>query len=221
MEVAYTNEHWKVLIEKRKIAMEILNYLTKLGMEGFVYGSVARGDVNKESDIDIVIFNPNILGLDLISCDHKFIVQATPFSTPKAYISLDHEEKKVISFPLSKLTKKETEFYYFGGLLSRDEIIKDIRAPGVNKKLSIIIPTKEGHIELPLKGNEDYAVKVIKNVSKDTIMERERLLTKREEKGHTGIFIKYELTREESLQEAFRDLYKSNKYFRRVIDAKR
>ncbi|MDT7876186.1 MAG: nucleotidyltransferase domain-containing protein [Sulfolobus sp.] len=221
MEIEYDVKHWKLLEAKRERAKEILKILQNQGMEGFIYGSVARGDVNEKSDIDVIVFNPDILKLDLIPCDHKFIVQATPYSTPKAYISLNPEETEVISFPLSKLSRREIEFYYFGGLISFKDIEEGKRVPGVNKKLMIIIPTEKGHIEIPLRGNEDYAVKVLKNVSHDTILERERLLTKREERGHTGLFLKYELDVDESVESAVNNLYKSNKYFRRAIDAKR
>lgn len=221
MEVEYTERHWKLLAEKRDRALRILSTLRMLGQEGFTYGSVARGDVHEDSDIDVVVFSPDILKLDLLNADHKFIVQATPFSTPKAYISLDPDEKEVISFPLSKMSRKEVEFYYFGGLVSAQDIEKGIRISGVNKKLMIIIPTEKGHIEIPLKGNEDYAAKVLKNVSYDTILERERLLTKREDRGHSGVFLKYELDRDESFENAIRNLYKTNKYFRRAIDVKR
>ena len=219
--VEYTERHWKLLAEKRGKALEVISTLHKISLEGFVYGSVARGDVNEDSDVDVVVFYPDILKLDLIEADHKFIIQATPYSTPKAYISLDPDEKTVISFPLAKMSRKEIEFYYFGGLVSEKDIEKGVRVPGVNKKLMLIIPTEKGHIEVPLKGNEDYAVKVLKNVSYDTILEREYLLTKREERGHTGVFLKYVLDRDESFESAIRNLYKSNKFFRRAIDAER
>ncbi|MBP1358046.1 MAG: nucleotidyltransferase domain-containing protein [Sulfolobus sp.] len=188
-------------------------------MDGFVYGSIARGDVHKDSDIDVIVFNPNILKLDLINADHKFIVQATPFSTPKAYISLDTDEKEVISFPLSKLKKDEIEFYWFGGLLSLEELRKDKRVPGVNKKLILIIPTQDGHEEIELKKNEDYASKILK-ISVDTIRERENLLKKRVERGHSGVFLTYYLSGEESIEDAMRILSKNNKYFRRAIESK-
>lgn len=219
MEIKYDEKHWRLLCEKRKRAMNIMMLLKQSGMDGFVYGSIARGDVHKDSDIDVIVFNPNILKLDLINADHKFIVQATPFSTPKAYISLDTDEKEVISFPLSKLKKDEIEFYWFGGLLSLEELRKDKRVPGVNKKLILIIPTQDGHEEIELKKNEDYASKILK-ISVDTIRERENLLKKRVERGHSGVFLTYYLSGEESIEDAMRILSKNNKYFRRAIESK-
>ncbi|BFH72486.1 nucleotidyltransferase domain-containing protein [Sulfurisphaera javensis] len=218
MEIEYSREHWELLKNKRDRAIEILRNLRELGIEGYVYGSVARGDVKKGSDIDIIVFNPDLLKLELVPHHHKFIVQATPFSTPKAYISLDEEEKEIISFPLNKLKRKEIEFYHFGGLVSFDDLLKNKRVAGVNKILELIIPSEKGHIQLPLVGNEDYAVKLLK-ISHDTILEREKLLEKREERGHTGVFLKYELDENESFEYAIRNLSKNNKFFRRMMNA--
>lgn len=220
MEIVYSEEHWKLLKEKRERGTEILSMLINVGLEGYIYGSVARGDVKKDSDIDIIIFNVDLLKIELLPHNHKFIVQATPSSTPKGYISLDEDEREVISFPLAKMKRKEIEFYYFGGIISFEELKKGKRVPGINKELEIIIPTPEGHIQLPLHGNEDYAVKLLK-ISHDTIIEREKLLERREERGHTGVFLKYDLDKDESFEYAIRNLSKSNKFFRRVMDAER
>lgn len=220
MEIEYTKEQWELLKIKRERAIEILKLVKENGMEGFVYGSIARGDVKKDSDIDVIIFNPNLLKLELLPFHHRFIVQATPNSTPKAYISLDEEEKEVISFPLSKLKRKEIEFYQFGGMIDIQGLLQGKRVPGINKELEIIIPTEKGHIQIPLKGNEDYAVKLLK-ISHDTVLERENLLERREERGHTGVFLKYELSDDESFEYAIINLSKSNKFFRRIINAER
>jgi len=218
VEIEYSEEHWNILRHKRKISLDLLYRLKNNGLIGYVYGSVARGDVRKDSDIDIIVFNPNIIELDLIDFDHKFIIQATPFSTPKAYISLDPEESEVISFPLSRLKRDEEEFYRFGGMLDYYGIEKNLRVAGINKKMEIIIPTEKGHNEILLKGNEDLASKTLK-ISISTILEREKLLTKRVEKGRTGVFLRYDLSKDESFESSIRILYKKNKFFRRMIDA--
>jgi len=219
MDIEYTKEHWELLKLKRKIAIEVLEKLRSMYQHGLVYGSVARGDVHVNSDIDIVVLEPNILKLDLLEAHHKFIVQATPYSTPKAYISLDADEKIVISFPLVKLTREELEFYWFGGVLDYEGILKGVRVAGVNKRLELIIPTEKGHIQIPLKSNEDYASKIL-GISIETIRMREDLLTRRAERGHTGVFLYYLLQPEEDFQNAIRYLYKTNKFFRRVIDSR-
>jgi predicted nucleotidyltransferase len=220
VQIEYTEEQWKLFNEKRRRAKEILESLYYRGIKGYAYGSIARGDVKKTSDIDIIVFEPNILELDLLEADHKYIIQATPISTPKAYISLNPEETEVISFPLSKLKKDEEEFYYFGGLVSLEDIINGVRKPGINKELKLIIPNKNGHEEIPLKGNEDYATRLLK-ISITTINEREKLLMKREDKGRTGVFLKYELATNENFEEAIRELSRRNKFFRRALNDSR
>jgi len=220
VQIEYTEEQWKLFNEKRRRAKEIMESLYYRGIKGYAYGSIARGDVRKTSDIDIIVFEPNILELDLLEADHKYIIQATPISTPKAYISLNPEETEVISFPLSKLKKDEEEFYYFGGLVSLEDIINGVRKPGINKELKLIIPNKNGHEEIPLKGNEDYATRLLK-ISITTINEREKLLMKREDKGRTGVFLKYELATNENFEEAIRELSRRNKFFRRALNDSR
>ncbi|MCY0883361.1 MAG: nucleotidyltransferase domain-containing protein, partial [Acidianus infernus] len=74
MEIEYTEEQWKLFNEKRKRAKEILETLYYKGIKGYAYGSIARGDVKKTSDIDIIVFEPNILELDLLEADHKYII---------------------------------------------------------------------------------------------------------------------------------------------------
>jgi len=201
VQIDYTERHWKILNGKRKIAIEILSLLKQYGMEGYVYGSVARGDVNEKSDVDVIVFNPNQIVLDTLNVNHKYIVQATPNSAPKAYLSID-ERNYSYSFPLGRLRRNEIEFYSFGGLVDLKDLLENRRVPGVNKKLMLIIPTENGHMEIPLEGNEDYVSKLLK-ISLDTIMERKRLLTKRIERGHTGIFLRYDLSGNESIYDAF------------------
>lgn len=79
----------------------------------------------------------------------KYIVMATPVNTPKAYIILDDEERRTVSFPLSNLKTREYEFYKFGGLLDIDGLLENKRVPGVNKKLVFIEPVETGHLESP------------------------------------------------------------------------
>ncbi|AWR97129.1 DNA polymerase subunit beta [Acidianus sulfidivorans JP7] len=220
MEIQYNDVQWKLLNEKREIARKLLERLQQNSIPGYIYGSIARGDVRKDSDIDIVVFYPKIFELDMLEADHKFIIQATPLSTPKAYISIDPKEMIVISFPLSKLKKDEEEFYYFGGILNLEGILENKRVPGINKKLELIIPNQNGHTEIPLLNNEDLAAKILK-ISLSTIKEREKLLLKREDKGRSGVFLRYDLDPDQNFEEAIRELYKSNKYFRRIIDASR
>ncbi|WP_188848637.1 nucleotidyltransferase domain-containing protein [Sulfodiicoccus acidiphilus] len=213
----YSPSHWALLRSKRERAIEIIEEKGIKQLEPVVYGSVARGDVDQHSDIDIAVLRPNILWLDRLTGHHKFIVQATPSSTPKAYISLDSAELEVISFPLSELSSKEYEFFAFGGTVDYEDLKKNVRKPGVNKRLVMIVPNREGHEEIPVEGNEEYVSKLT-GTSISTVLSRERLLLRRRLTGHTGVFLKYELG-DETFEEAIAKLSKRSKFFRRALDA--
>ncbi|MEM3951950.1 MAG: hypothetical protein QXP74_00875, partial [Nitrososphaerota archaeon] len=107
-----------------------------------------------------------ILQVYLESSDLKIyrrvLVQATPKYVPKAYIFLDETGLTSVSFPLAKMKKEELEFYKLAGQLDYEGLKKDLRVPGINKELKLIIPVEEGHIELPLEMNIELAAKVIK-----------------------------------------------------------
>ena len=179
-----------------------------------VHGSIARGDVREDSDVDIVIphyVEPYKVELALGSYHHGYIIMATPSSTPKVYFSLDENEEVMVSFPLGKLSTREREFYTFGGELDLNGIMKDRRVPGVNKSLILIVPIPEGHIEESIIGKEDYVAKVL-GISSETVRERVRILTRRKEKGRTGTFIKQELVG--TVEETIDLLVRRNKVFR-------
>ncbi len=216
-DVIYDENHWKLLKRLRSEALNIMINLIRCGFKPITHGSIARGDVNRGSDIDVVIpyvVQPYLVELCLekhgLTIHNKYIIKATPKSTPKAYIELDLEGKRTVSFPLSKLSMREWEFYKFGGLITYDDIVAGKRVPGVNKSLILIIPTKEGHREAPVIGYEDYAAKVL-NISIETVLERIRVLTKRDRYGRTGVFLKYILRSGESFEEAL-DVLKSKGY---------
>ncbi|MEM2545894.1 MAG: nucleotidyltransferase domain-containing protein, partial [Nitrososphaerota archaeon] len=54
--VVYDERRWRILREKRGVAERILSVLHQVGItDAFVYGSVARGDVDEDSDVDAFI----------------------------------------------------------------------------------------------------------------------------------------------------------------------
>ena len=212
MKVVYSERHWKLLRKKREKALKIMERLASLGP--IVYGSVARGDVDEESDVDIVIphyVEPYKLELLLGDYDHGYIVMATPSSTPKVYLALDEREEVVVSFPLGKLTTREREFYTFGGELDIRGLIEGKRVPGVNKSLVLILPTEDGHVEESIIGKEDYVARIL-GISSSTVRERVRILSRRKEKGRTGTFIKQPLVG--GIEETIAILVRKNKVFR-------
>ncbi|MHA1753986.1 MAG: nucleotidyltransferase domain-containing protein, partial [Candidatus Odinarchaeia archaeon] len=48
-EVIYTKEHWDLLKTLREKAKLIMKTLTENNIQGFLHGSLVRGDVNKKS----------------------------------------------------------------------------------------------------------------------------------------------------------------------------
>jgi|ECHnycMinimDraft_1075156.scaffolds.fasta_scaffold00071_9 predicted nucleotidyltransferase len=216
-QVKYDSNKWELLKSKREKAISVLESLRKIGVEGYVYGSVARGDVNQHSDIDVVVLSPNLVALDSIDGDHKFIIKATPLSTIKGYISLDPQESTVISFPLGKLKAEELEFYRFGGIVSSTELKSGVRVPGVNKDLRLIIPTLEGHIELEVIGNEALVSRML-NISIQTVQQRVYLLSKRRVSRRSGVFFKYSMGIDETFSHALSNLQKSKGIWRDLVD---
>ena len=108
-EVTYTSERWLILKRKRLIAHEIMDCLRRNGLKSIVYGSIARGDVNKQSDVDVFIpykipsyqveYALERKGFQIFD---RIIVQATPKYCIKAYINLDSKGLLSVSFPLVK-----------------------------------------------------------------------------------------------------------------------
>ncbi len=221
--VVYSEARWKLLRRLRAEAAKIMRALAARGLRSIVHGSIARGDVHEGSDIDVFVPDtvpPYIVELSLEAAgykiSHKLIVQATPQSTPKAYIALDVEEKRMVSFPLAKLSKTEYEFYYFGGALTLQQLEKGIRVPGVDKRLVLIEPTSEGHRESPVIGREPIVARIV-GVSLETVLERVRVLSRRDEIGRTGVFVKVELEPWDSIEDAVRRIARDNPLFRRAL----
>jgi len=221
--VVYDDARWRLLMSLRKEAMKIMKALTRAGLPCIVHGSIARGDVKPTSDIDVFVPVPVPsyrveLALEAAGyrVQQKLIVQATPSSTPKAYLVLDVEEKRVVSFPLAKLAKREYEFYYFGGALDLRGLVEGKRVPGVDKRLMLIEPIKEGHKESPVIGREAEVARIV-GVSVDTVLERVRVLTRRDKVGRTGVFVKVVLGPEENVEDTVRRVSRENPHFRRIL----
>jgi predicted nucleotidyltransferase len=220
--VVYDKLTWRILHEKRAVARRVMEALSS-DLPVFCYGSVARGDVNEDSDVDIVLLRniPSyIVELALERSGLKpvcrRIVQATPHAVPKAFIYLDPEESIVVSFPLAKMTRQEEEFYRFGGMVSLDDIVEGRRVPGVNRRLNLVMPIPEGHLECSVVGREAEVARLLK-VSVRIVEERVFMLKRREEIGRTGVFINYTLAEEETFEEALKKLASRIWHLRRLL----
>lgn len=220
-EVIYSDEHWVLLEEKRSQALDMMKPLHDAHIRSTVYGSIARGDITKTSDIDIFIHtlvSPTILEATLeanrIYMSQRLIIQATPNYVAKAYIMID--ETHGYSFPLIPMRASESEFPRFAGQLSFEDLLEDKRVCGVNKELNLIEPNAKGHTVSPIQGMEG---KVAKKLGVDTriVQERVRTLERREKVGRTGVYIKRELGPEESFGQVFEELSNSKPGLRRRI----
>jgi predicted nucleotidyltransferase len=223
-QVIYTEKHWETLARLRSIALDMMKPLVDAHVYCILYGSIARGDTSETSDIDVYLPNPpspTIIEAALESSGRRFskreIVQATPSYAAKAYIYLD--ELKSYSFPLVPLKPSEEDFTGFAGRISYDEALQNQRVPGVNKDLVFIEPNEQGHTETPIKGIEGF---VAKKLGVDTVIvyQRERTLERRMRVGRTGVYIKRELSPDESFSMVFNDIANSNAAIRRRLRKK-
>jgi predicted nucleotidyltransferase len=222
-EVFYDEERWSILSRKREVARYLMEALREIDVNALVHGSVARGDVDENSDVDIVIpsliqpFKLEILlenrGIEVYL---RRIVQATPAMIPKVYYYLDPAERIAISYPLAKLSRREVEFYRFSGVLDLNMLARMERVAGIDKRLMFIEPTSYGHVEYSVIGCEAEAARKL-NVSPSIIEERISILTKRSRIGRTGLFISYNVPHNEQIEEAIEKLARRNKVFRRMI----
>jgi hypothetical protein len=180
-----------------------------------------RGDVNRKSDVDVFIPNQSssfivetALEKASIAVNNRLIVQATPTYAMKAYIEI--EDNTSVSFPLMKMRKVEREFYEFGGEASLDDLKKNVRVLGIDKRLMLIEPTEKGHRESTIIGREDQIAKLL-GISAETVLDRVHALLRRDEVGRTGVFIEKELSNDENFEMALKRLADQNPAVRRRL----
>jgi len=220
-EVTYNSARWTLLREYREKATQIMTALESFHLQTLAHGSIARGDVNKKSDIDIFIYEPQssflvetALENSRISVNARLVVQATPTYAMKAYIEID--AKASVSFPLMRMRKVESEFYKFGGEITLNHLREGVRVAGVDKRLMLIEPTEKGHTESSIIGREGHAAKILR-ISVETVLDRARALLRRDEVGRTGVFIKKELLSDETFEMALKKLADENPAVRRRL----
>lgn len=223
-EVTYSARRWELLKKKRAEALPLLELASKILEHSVLHGSIARGDVKRSSDIDVAILEPippYVVELEMeregMEWYDRFIVQATPNSTPKLYYSMDPFQQKTISLPLAELSTTELEFYRFGGALSLNELKEGARVPGVDKRLVLIIPTKNGHIEESIIGKEERVASLL-GISRETVEERKAVLLRRAEHGRTGVFLEFHIPERDPTDYGIERLKAMNKVFRRALE---
>jgi predicted nucleotidyltransferase len=218
-EVAYSSARWALLGELREKAARIMAALEGFRLRTLVHGSIARGDVNKNSDIDVFIAEPQssflvetALERAGVPVNARLLIQATPNYAMKAYIEVDAEAS--VSFPLMRMRRVEREFYKFGGEVNLNQLKAGARVAGVDKRLMLIEPTINGHVESSVINHEEAVAKSL-GVSSETVLDRVHALLKRDEVGRTGVFIKKELAPDETFEMALKKLADENPAVRR------
>jgi predicted nucleotidyltransferase len=221
VEVVYDKKRWKLLKQYRSKTVHLIETLDNCHLRSIVHGSIARGDVSETSDIDVFLPDPpssfsieTALERSGFQVYQRTIIQATPLYALKGYIGLDPQTS--LSFPLVKLRPVEKDFYRFGGEASLSALKDDKRVSGVDKRLMLIEPTAEGHVESSVVGREEDVANLL-GVSLNTVLDRVRALLRRDEVGRTGVFIEKELAPDETFEQAMKKLADQNPAVRRRI----
>ena len=210
IEVIYSDKQWDLLRRLRAEAIELISVLKRVNLDAITHGSVARGDVSAKSDVDVFISTPTasfIIEMALEDADlpisRRFLVQATPFYAVKGHIEID--EHRSVSFPLTRFRPVERGFYKFGGEITLPMLELNRRVLGVDKRLMLIEPTADGHVESTIIGREEVVAKLL-NIGVDAVIDRVKALSRRDKIGRTGVFIKREIAPDESFESVLRGL---------------
>lgn len=216
-EIRYSQDHWENLQVLRDSAIKTMQKLESIGVKPLAYGSIARGDISKSSDIDIIILRPvSSYRIELVLGPllKRELVQATPSMVLKGHVHLS--ENTVVTFPLFKLMPREEEFYRWGGLIDSTGLKENKRVPGVDKRLVLIEPTETGHIEQGVIGHVQEVTKKL-NVGTEIAQERIRVLTRRDSVGRTGVYLTRTLHDDESFEVVAKSLQDKDPALRRTI----
>lgn len=203
-DVVYDTEHWELLASKRSVALAVMERLGDLAPQ--VYGSVARGDVHRGSDIDIIIPRP-IPSLEVesrLEVIGREVVAATPWLTPKAHYHLGPEV--TVTHPLWHPTPAEEGFHRFGGAVDHPELRADKRVTGVDKRLVLVTPTSKGHTEEAAQEVGPSQVARALDIPLAVVEERVSVLVRRDVIGRTGVFLRRELAPDENIEEVAREV---------------
>jgi len=217
-DVKYNESRRAILREKRSIAKRVLSALAHRSLNAGTFGSLARGDVRKDSDVDIALLDAVSsldieIALETLVVTSRRVQQATPQSVPRGVMELENDV--TVYFPLAAPGRREREFYIFAGYIELP--LDDRRVPGVDKRLMLIQPTPQGHTETPLSDLSPGRVARILGVNQDIVEERLRVLQRRARVGRTGIYLNAELPPGETFESFLQDLVDRDPAVRRRV----
>nr|MDO8098161.1 nucleotidyltransferase domain-containing protein [Candidatus Njordarchaeota archaeon] len=221
LEVVYSDEDWRLLKQIREEAINYMKILQQSGIPSIVHGSVARGDVSSASDIDIFVpveISSFKVELALKGAEVDYVSRRIELATPQHAIKahIDIAENRTMTFPLTKLRRREWEFYRFGGVIDLNEILVDKRVVGVDKRLLLIEPTSKGHFESSITGKESSVAKLL-GISVDLVEERVRVLGRRDAVGRTGVYLRRELSPDENFEKVLKEISERDPIIRRRL----
>lgn len=219
--VRYSPERFKLLAEKRGRARP---FLESLPAGTRLFGSLARGDVRAASDIDLEVpFGVASFVIEVALArredpwHERRLVQATPNSVVKALWDFG---EAAVALPVTRPTALEEGFARFGGCVDLEGVAAGRRVPGVDKRLVLIQPTEEGHLEMSVADRVEEAARLL-GVDADVIRGRVRVLRRRSQAGRTGVYLTRVLHDGESPEEALDALKDADPAVRRVASGTR
>ena len=142
------------------------------------------------------------------------ITIASPGSVPKANLVL--AEGANVAWPMLAERDREEGFYRFGGALDARAMGLRERVPGVTKRLLIVVPTPEGHLESSLMGAEVEAARLL-DLPLDVVEERVRVLSRRDQVGRTGVFRSVKVEEGETFEQVLDRLADTTPAVRRQV----
>ncbi len=109
----------------------------------------------------------------------------------------------------SALCRVEREFYRFGGEATLQDLRNGSRKAGVDNRLMLIEPQPQGHRESTVAGREEEVADLL-GISAETVLDRVRALSRRDEVGRTGVFLKTEIPENSSFEMTLKQLADQN-----------
>lgn len=215
--VTYDEAHWELLEGMRARAAQVQGAIPG---DSLVYGSVARGDVHQGSDVDLVVQDPlpsYAVELGLSRGFHileRRITIASPGSVAKATVDL--AEGAHVTWPLIPERDREEGFYLFGGALDARATGSRDRVPGVTKRLLLVVPVPEGHVESSVLGTEVEAAHAL-GLPLDVVRERVRVLARRDQVGRTGVFRSVKVEEGETFEQVLERMADTTPAVRRQV----